>query len=212
MTLYIKNAGSFIEPNEIFVKVFGGDDYYWRPVKETYVNDNGTWRKIFPIAGSQTYSTAGTFSFVVPQGVYTLSMPVLSGGGGGGRSGQHTGDCHSGVAGGAGGTVASTSFATTPGETLTVIVGAGGSGGSYPGFQQGYGMGTVGGTTYVKRGATTLYTGSGGAVSSGEYYSGSNFTTPGGTNGTGYGTGGTGGCCECNGGAGVAGVVQFSWS
>jgi hypothetical protein len=212
MTLYVNNSGSFIEPKEVFVKVFGGDDYYWNPVKEIYIKDSGVWRKIFPIAGSQTYSTAGTYSFVVPQGVYTLSMPVLSGGGGGGRSGQHTGDCHSGVAGSAGGTVASTSFATTPGETLTVIVGAGGSGGVYPGFQQGFRMGTTGGATYVKRGATTLYTGSGGAVSSGEYYSGSNFTTPGGTNGTGYGTGGTGGCCECNGGAGVSGVVQFSWS
>lgn len=208
MTLYVNNSGSFIEPKEVFVK----DGGVWRAIEETYVNENGTWRKIFPIAGSQTYSTAGTYSFVVPQGIYTLSMPLLSGGGGGGRSGQHTGDCHSGVAGSAGGTVASTSFATTPGETLTVIVGAGGSGGVYPGFQQGFGMGTTGGATYVKRGATTLYTGSGGAVSSGEYGSGSDFTTPGGTNGTGYGTGGSGGRCEGNGGAGVSGVVQFSWS
>lgn len=208
MTLYVNNSGSFIEPKEVFVK----DGGVWRAIEETYVNENGTWRKIFPIAGSQTYSTAGTYSFVVPQGIYTLSMPLLSGGGGGGRSGNHTGDCHSGFAGSAGGTVASTSFATTPGETLTVIVGAGGSGGVYPGFQQGFGMGTTGGATYVKRGATTLYIGSGGAVSSGEYFSGSNFTTPGGTNGTGYGTGGTGGACEGNGGAGVSGVVQFSWS
>jgi len=207
MTLYVNNSGSFIEPKEVFVK----DGGVWRAIEETYVNENGTWRKIFPIAGSQTF-TSGTYSFVVPQGIYTLSMPLLSGGGGGGRSGQHTGDCHSGHAGSAGGTVTSTSFATTPGETLTVIVGAGGSGGVYPGFQQGFGMGTTGGATYVKRGATTLYTGSGGVVSSGESFSGSDFTTPGGTNGTGYGTGGTGGRCEGNGGAGVSGVVQFSWS
>ena len=38
------------------------------------------------------------------------------------------------------------------------------------------------------------------------------FTSPGGTNGTVYGTGGTGGSCTGNGGAGVAGAVQFSWS
>ena len=182
MTLYVNNSGSFIEPKEVFVK----DGGVWRAIEETSVTENGTRRKIIPIAGSQTF-TVSTDSFVVPQGIYTLSMPLLSGGGGGGRSGQHTGDCHSGHAGSAGGTVTSTSFATTPGETLSVIVGAGGSGGVYPGFQQGFGMGTTGGATYVKRGATTLYTGSGGVVSSGESFSGSDFTTPGGTNGTGYG-------------------------
>jgi len=77
MTLYVNNSGTFIEPDEVFVKDGGS----WRTIKQVHVNDNGTWRQIFPIAGSQTYSTAGTFSFVVPQGVYTLSMPVLSGGG-----------------------------------------------------------------------------------------------------------------------------------
>ena len=207
MTLHVKNAGSFIEPKEVFVKDGGA----WRAITETHVNENGTWRKIFPIAGTQIF-TAGTTSFVVPQGVYSLTMPVISGGGAGGRSGNHTGDCHSGAPGGAGAILSSTSFAVTPGETITVIVGVGGAGGVYPGFQQGYRSGTVGGATSVKRSSTVLYNVAGGSINNGQFFSGSNFTTPGLTNGTGYGTGGTGGACEGTGGTGAVGVCQFSWS
>lgn len=207
MTLSVHNSGSYIEPDEVFVK----DGGVWRTTKELHVKDGGAWRKIFPIAGTQTFN-GGTTSFVIPQGVYSLSFNLMSGGGGGGRSGQHTGDCHSGAAGYAGGVVNSVAFVVTPGETLTVIVGAGGSGGVYPGFQQGYRSGTVGGATYIKRGSTALYTATGGAINNGQFYSGSNFVTPGQTNGSGYGTGGTGGSCEGNGGTGVAGVVRLLWS
>ena len=207
MTLHVNNAGSFIEPDEVFVK----DGGVWRTITETHVNENGTWRRIFPIAGTQIF-TAGTTSFVVPQGVYSLTMPVMSGAGGGARSGQHTGDCFSGLPATAGAVVASTSFAVTPGETLTVIVGAGGVGGIYPGFQAGYRLGTSGGATSVKRGANTLYSAAGGVTVNGTWYSGSNFTTPGPTNGSGYGTGGSGAACEGTGGAGGVGVCQFSWS
>jgi len=64
MTLYVKNSGSFIEPKEVFVK----DGGVWRAIEETSVTENGTRRKIIPIAGSQTF-TASTDSFVVPQGI-----------------------------------------------------------------------------------------------------------------------------------------------
>jgi len=68
MTLHVNNSGTFIEPDEVFVKDGGA----WRAITETYVNDNGTWRKIFPESGSQTFTT-GTTSFVVPQGVYSIN-------------------------------------------------------------------------------------------------------------------------------------------
>jgi len=206
MTLSVNVSGSHTDTKEVFVK----DGGVWRTVTELHVKDDDTWQKIYPGTGTQTF-TSGTSSFVVPQGVYSLSMTTMSGGGAGGRSGQHTGDCHSGAPGGAGATVGSTSFAVTPGETLTVTVGAGGVGGVYPGFQQGYRAGTVGGATSVKRGATTIHTAAGGAINNGEYYSGSNFVTAGPTNGTGYGTGGTGAACEGTGGTGGAGGVVFSW-
>ncbi len=207
MTLHVNNAGSFIEPKEVFVK----DGGVWRAIKETHVNDSGTWRKIFPVAGNQTF-TSGTTSFVVPQGVYSLTMPIMSGGGAGARSSQHTGDCFSSYPGNAGSVVASTSFAVTPGETITVIVGAGGAGGVYPGFQAGWNAGTVGGVTYVKRGATTLYTANGGTLNNATFNSGSNFYTPGPTNGSGYGTGGMGAACTASGGAGGGGGVKFTWT
>ena len=207
MTLHVNNAGSFIEPDEVFVKDGGA----WRAITETHVNENGTWRKIFPVAGNQTF-TSGTTSFVVSQGVYSLTMPIMSGAGGGARSGQHTGDCFSGYPAFAGAVVASTSFAVTPGETLTVIIGAGGIGGVYPGFQRGWNSGTPGGATSVKRGATTLYSAAGGAINNATFNSGSNFATPGPTNGSGYGTGGSGAACEGTGGAGGGGGVKFTWS
>ena len=211
MTLHVNNSGTFIEPDEVFVKNGG----VWRAITETYVNDNGTWRKIFPESGTQTFSTTGTYSFVVPQGIYSLSMPIMSGGGGGGATGYHSGDCHSGFAGSAGAAYTSSdniAISVTPGETLTVIVGAGGAGGCCWAFQAPQVCGVTGSTTYVKRGATTLYSRSGGSRGCGFYDTGTDFTSPGGTNGTGYGTGGTGGSCTGNGGAGVAGAVQFSWS
>lgn len=208
MTLYVNNSGTFIEPDEVFVKDGGS----WRTIKQVHVNDNGTWRQIFPISGNQTYSTAGTFSFVVPQGVYTLSLDKMAGGGGGGPSGYHSGDCHSGLPGRAGIAYTTTqSFAVTPGETLTVIVGAGGIGGCCWAFQAPQRIGTAGGATQIKRGSTVLYERAGGASRSGYYYSGSDFVTPGETNGTGYGTGGSGGSCTGNGGDALSGGAELSW-
>jgi len=206
MTLYVNNSGTFIEPDEVFVKDGGS----WRTIKQVHVNDNGTWRQIFPISGTQTFA-AGTTSFVVPQGVYSLSMTNMSGAGGGARSGQHTGDCFSSRPAFAGSTVANQSITVTAGETLTVIVGTGGTGGVYPGFQQGYRLGTSGGATSIKRGATVLHTAAGGATYNATFNSGSNFTTPGPTNGTGFGTGGSGAACEGTGGAGGNGGVVFTW-
>lgn len=231
MTLHVKNAGSFIEPKEVFVK----DGGVWRAVTETHVNENGTWRKIFPVAGSQTF-TAGTTSFVVPQGVYAINTTLIVGGGGGGASLWFCGDGHSGEGGGSGGYRQNVSIATTPGETLTMTVGAAGAGGVFPGVCGGSRVGTSGGTSSISRGATVLTSATGGirgdAFNSGwsfgagvggpggspngvagsgspGFYS-NNQNGPGGNNGTGFGTGGTG-SGGGTGSAGGVGTLQITW-
>jgi hypothetical protein len=173
MRLSVKHSDTIKDPNELYVKDAGT----WKTVTNLYVNDAGVWKQVFPPTGTQEYTTAGTYSFVVPQGVFSLSLDKMSGGGGGGPSGYHSGDCHSGVPGNAGQAYTTAqSFAVTPGETLTVVVGAGGIGGCCWAFQAPQRIGTNGATTQIKRGATVLYTRSGGAAGVGYYYSGSDFT------------------------------------
>jgi hypothetical protein len=209
MSIHVKDSGTIKEALEVYVN----DEGTWKTALEVHVNQNGIWKKAFPTPGSQTYSTAGTYSFTVPGGIYSLSLDKMSGGGGGGPSGYHSGDCHSGVPGLAGSAYTTAqSFAVTPGETLTVIIGAGGIGGCCWAFQAPQRIGTSGGYSYVKRGSTILYDRAGGAARGGIYYSGSDFRTPGLTNGTGFGTGGSGGSCTGNGGNATDGGVVFSWS
>lgn len=70
------------------------------------------------------YSTAGTSTFTVPDGVTRIRARVVGGGGGAGGSGAgRTGG------GGAGGGYAESWIAVTPGQVLTIIVGSLGSGG-----------------------------------------------------------------------------------
>ena len=70
-------------------------------------------------SGQQAYTTAGTYSWVVPTGVTSASVICIGGGGiGGAASGGMCGG------GGGGGALAYVNnIAVTPGETLTVIVG-----------------------------------------------------------------------------------------
>ena len=209
MSVSVKQSGTIKDPLEIYIK----DDSTWKTVREIHVKYAGVWKQAYPPSGSQTYSTSGTYSFVVPQGIYSLSLDKMSGGGGGGPSGYHSGDCHSGVPGLAGEAYTTPqSFSVTPGETLTVIIGAGGTGGCCWAFQAPQRIGTAGGYSYVKRGATTLYDRAGGAARGGIFASGTDFRTPGLTNGTGFGTGGSGGSCTGNGGNATDGGVVFSWS
>jgi len=131
--------------------------------------------------GQELFTTTGAQSWVVPTGVTEVSAVVVAGGGGGGGSADNdeTG------AGGAGGGLAYATFSVTPGETLTVTVGAAGNGGGAEG------NGGAGGFSSIARSGTTLVRANGG---SGGQFSGG--TSTGGTVVT--GTGGSGG----NGGAG----------
>jgi hypothetical protein len=124
---------------------------------------NGTSGITFPNAsvqaaaalpGSQGQVFTSSSTFTIPAGVTALKVTVVGGGGGGGgfRAGVA-----SGSGGGAGG--ASVKFLTglTSGNTLSVTVGSGGTGGRGP---QGFGgvVPTAGGTSSVASGTQSITT------------------------------------------------------
>lgn len=133
--------------------------------------------------GEQVFTSPGTYSFVVPTGVTSISTVAIGGGGGGGRGARYTnsGDpntitAYSPVPGsltgnfysGAGGGLAyKNNISVTPGQVLTVVVGDGGD----INFS---GPGTSGGDSYVQNasavklvhagGGSTASSNAGGAV------------------------------------------------
>lgn len=95
------------------------------------------------------FNSAGTQSWVVPDGVGAIKA-VLIGGGGGGEGSED--NANRGGGGGGGGALAISDFIpVTAGETLTVVVGAAGSGGAANG-----GNGSAGGDSRIQRSGTTL--------------------------------------------------------
>ena len=139
-----------------------------------------------------TFTTAGTYSWVAPAGVCTVSAVVI-GGGGGGRIGP------GGRGGGGGGLGWRNTIAVTPGTSYTVIVGAGGplnststNGGCSQVFTGLVGGGGQRGANCGQGGGYTASCGGGGGYGGQGWYGG----TPGGGGGGagGYtGNGGVGG-------------------
>ena len=126
--------------------------------------------------GDGTYG--GSFTWVVPSGIYQIYCDLVSGGGGGaggfgwsGWAGNRTG-----VAGPAGGYGLNYPLSVTPGETLTIKVGSGGAGG--PGKYENLGdtSGGAGEESYVQSSAgrtATVLAGQG--AGTGWYYSGGSW-------------------------------------
>lgn len=148
-------------------------------------------------------ATPGSFSFSVPLDLTSISAVVVGGGGQGGatiNNGSSTGG-----GGGGGGLSWKNDIPVTPGETLTVVVGAGGK------FGMNY-IGEDGGASYIARGGTILLLangGKGGVGNDGNYRPVSQWV--GGNGGTGgasvdptYG-GGNGG----KGGNGTSGPTDY---
>jgi hypothetical protein len=90
------------------------------------------------------YTTAGSYTFTVPSGVSQINAVCV----GGGAGCQDTPD----LVGGGGALSYSNGIATTPGESLTVVVGVGGQ---TPNRVLGIPP-TAGGDSYIQRGGTTL--------------------------------------------------------
>ena len=102
--------------------------YYWRvrardSVHATAVSNNSATDS-FSIAAttSQTWSTPGSYTYVVPAGVTTITAKVYGGGGAGGLE-----DNVYNQEAGANGAYVSTPIAVTPGAQLTIHVASGGS-------------------------------------------------------------------------------------
>jgi hypothetical protein len=140
------------------------------------------------IPGSALYSLPGTYSWIAPTGVTSVSVLAIGGGGGGGGYA-------SGGGGGGGGLGYSNSQAVTPGTAYTVVVGSGGTGGtSNPSAN-----GTAGGTSFFINASTVA--GNGG--SRGTTSSGGGTGGAGGSRvGAGGGDGGAGGSGSTAGGGG----------
>lgn len=170
------------------------------------------------------YDTAGSFGsgtggYVVPAGVTSVTVKVWGAGGGGGA-----GVSSSGVGGaGGGGGYAKSVLTVTPGETLTVVVGSGGTkaGGNRRGGDGGGYSAVLRSGTYLLQagggggggGAEGTSSGDGGAGGAGGGANGVNGTVGeasgggGGARGT-NGGGGAGGTAGLNGAAGAAGIAN----
>ena len=190
-TAFANNSVTFaLRPATVLVDVLGNkkNSGIW--------NLQAVYGTIYVPPGQQLFTSSQ--SFVVPGGVTQISAAAIGGGGGGSGGDGGRGETNNG---GGGGGLAYGTFAVTPGETLTITVGAGGTSASG-------GSGGAGGATSIARGATVLLSGGGGAGgverSTGTAAGGTSTGTQrtgGGIGGAG-GTGGGGGGGTGGGGAG----------
>ncbi len=153
-------------------------------------------------ADTTDYTTAGSYTFTVPEGVTEIQVEAWGGGGGGGDG------LGRGGGGGGGGAYAKSVFTVSPAAEYSVVVGTGGAGaGSGTTFRGGHGATSTFGTTMVI--AVPGVAGAGG--SSGDQAGGGGglaasstgqVTTSGGSGGIGKNTNDAGG-----GGGGAGGVL-----
>lgn len=231
---------NFIDPMEVAPAVGSQVMIYTNrpPVGQTQLNVTGGATGSVLIAGgtatlnlqvnaaalaagnTMEWNVAGTYQFVVPDGVTDIYVDMGGAGAGGGGAGGGWNQSYQvltsmgvwefrsgggGGGGGAGETVVNHHITVTPGETITVIVGAkgiGGAGGNAPGGNASTGTSGSDSTIICLSETLTLPGGSGGVGGAGfgppsnQFGAGGNPGSPGGTFGSdGYlaGTGGNGG-------------------
>lgn len=138
-----------------------------------------------PSFGDVEWTTPGTYNWVVPFGVTSICA-VAVGGGGGGRQASNLATSY-GSGGGGGALRARNGIPVTPGQTLTIVVGAGGTVGVSA-------NGGTGGASSVSGSGFTTMTANGGqgGLNTGANASGGTSTGSPGTSGF-SGNGGTGG-------------------
>jgi len=158
------------------------------------------------VQGQQAYTTAGTYSWVAPAGVTSVSVVAVGGGGG----------CcpYYGNAGGGGGLGYKNAYSVTPGSSYTVVVGAVGT--TDPNFN-GNIAGTAGGDSYFVSTAVVKGGGGAGGPNASGGAAGGSYVGDGGGNGGGYtpsgysGGSGAGGYAG-DGGRGSANSTSYSGS
>jgi hypothetical protein len=161
---------------------YGQGDYYAQAYYQSTYYSQGTYYQQGSYysggitAGTQIYSTPGTYQFTVPTGVNAIRAFVIGGGGGGGGL-----DWGGGGGGGCGGGINGQAISVTPGQIFSITVGAGGIGGVNGG------AGAAGGASVFN-----TVTASGGSYGGSGYYGYPNSRGPNGGSGGGSGGGGGG--------------------
>jgi hypothetical protein len=169
------------------------------------------------VPNTVSFTTPGTSTWTVPEGLTTISIVATGGGGGGG--GMSGAGAYVGQAGGAGAVVTST-LSVTPGQVLNLVVGGAGGAGAYANANLYFGGGGGGGGSSNVDASTTHQIIAGGGGGGGSYLGGAGGNAGGtggaggnggnsgafGTTGGGGGSGGTGGAAGSSGfGTGVSG-------
>jgi hypothetical protein len=148
-----------------------------------------------------TYNTPGTFTFVVPPGVTSITSATWGGGGRGGLREQIVGLGSGEAAGGGGGGYSLQTLSVTPGQTLTIAVGNGSSSSSPGGDSWVSTTANVANAFVLAKGGNSVPTNgttgaSGGAASSGigsvKFSGGNGSNVTGGNAGGGGSSAGTG--------------------
>ncbi len=147
-----------------------------------------------PVFGQsqQAFTSPGSTTFTVPDGVKEITVQVWGGGGAGGSGTQQGQNIRSG-GGGGGGAYQLRTYAVTPGQVINLTVGAGGATSA-----------ASGGNSQISFAATTLIAngGAGGANATGGGQGASGAGGAGGTGGTFNGGAGAGGVAGNGGGGG----------
>lgn len=120
MTIYAKHSGSWERITEVHANTSGT----WRNADPgVSIKNAGTWRTVHA-SGSQTWSSATSTAFTVPEGVHFITISACGAGGGGGGGYWST----AGQGGGGGGYVSGTEVGVTAGDSISLVIGNGGTG------------------------------------------------------------------------------------
>jgi len=172
----VKTGGSWVNPRSIYVKSGGT----WQLVSKVWVKNGGIWSPVAPVTGSQTFTANG--SFVVPTGVNRLYLTAIGGGGSAGNvvDGGRNDDYGGSGGGSSGQKVSGYEIPVRPGETVSVVIGAGGS--RAGGGRDSPNQGGTGGTTTITTQLGTYFLlggigGYGGVGDAGNQYPGGTQTT-----------------------------------
>ena len=163
---YYKVSSAWKLVNEAYFKTGGA----WKEIQEGYIKVGGAWKQFYTsfVATAFTTQTSNT-SITVPDGANAIHIQAAVGGGASGVTGAEydkSGGESGGTGGGSGAYISDKVFSVTEGETLTLTVGAGGSGstGSSPNFQ-----GVNGGNTVLSGSTTGAMFTLGAGVAGGSY-------------------------------------------
>lgn len=222
-------------------KIFVKKNSVWNEVRQMYIKSGGTWRspvvglvtqggvgkQFYPDAApTVTYTTPGSYTYTVPNGVTQIALTMIGGGGSG--VGNYSTPQWPGPGGGSAAYFSNVTVAVTPGQQIAVSVGGAGANTSFGALIAGAGGNAPDRSqpNAGQGGAAGTYTGTGGTNgtqgNNGQSLGGNGYgaNSPYGTGGagqysgngspaTGYGAGGGGGGNNSGGGSGSPGFCTI---